>query len=84
MEIAARLISQLRIDLLPILINLIYRAITKRNRAAHVTSYPITREFRENVGESDKMITDGQVNFSRELLLNSKEKKTIEIAKIED
>jgi hypothetical protein len=49
-----------------------------------VTSYPITTEFRVKVGESDKIRTAGQVNFFRELLLNSKEKNMTETAKIKD
>ena len=58
--------------------------MTSKNRAAEVTSYPITTEFRVSVGESDNMRKAGQVNFLSVLLLNSKEKKATETAKIRD
>jgi hypothetical protein len=82
--IAARKLSQLNIDLFSVLISLIYRVMTSKNRTADVTSYPTTREFRVNVGENDNKRNAGQVNFFKLLLLNSKENEATEIAKIKD
>jgi hypothetical protein len=83
-ERAARLFSQLNIELFSVLINLIYRVMTSKKRTADVTSYPMTREFSVNVGESDNKRNAGQVNFFRELLLNSTEKKATETANNKD
>jgi hypothetical protein len=58
--------------------------MTSKNRTADVTSYPMTREFRVNVGESDNKRNAGQVNFFSELLLNSTEKKATDTANNKD